>query len=295
MQKIISDPAALPPGTAIGPMRWEEAAALGEWAAAAGWNPGLADIAVAWGHDPEAFIALRKDGALIGGGAIMAYGRAAGFMGLFILRPEWRQQGLGRGLWHERLRRLQARLDPGAPIGMDGVFEMVPFYEAGGFRSLHRDLRFEGLAEPGNADPAVEPLVAVPTAAIAGYDAAVTGLARPGFLAAWLGVPGGYGVALREGGQLRGYGFARPCRHGVKIGPLLADTPALAERLLGSLLAARPGVPVALDVPEPNAAALAMVRARGWREAFGCARMETGGTLPVDLRRVFGVTSFEFG
>jgi GNAT superfamily N-acetyltransferase len=295
MQNSISGTAALPPGTAIGPMRREEASILGDWAAAAGWNPGLADIAVAWGYDPDAFIALRKGDTLIGGGAIMAYGRTAGFMGLFIMHPEWRQQGLGRCLWHERLRRLRARLDPAAPIGMDGVFEMVPFYEAGGFRSLHRDLRFEGVAEAGMADPAVEPLAAVPAAAIAGYDAAVTGLSRPGFLGAWLGVPGGYGVALREGGQLRGYGFARPCQHGVKIGPLLADTPAVAERLLGGLLAARPGVAVALDVPEPNAAALAMVRARGWREAFGCARMESGGRLPVDLARVFGVTSFEFG
>jgi hypothetical protein len=295
MKSFISMPEGLPSGCAIGPMRRDEAEALGEWAADAGWNPGLRDIDVAWQYDPTAFIALRRGETLIGGGAIMAYGRAAGFMGLFILRPEWRQQGLGRVLWHERLRRLRARLDPDTPIGMDGVFEMVPFYAAGGFRQLHRDLRFEGVAEGGAADPVVESLPAVPPAAIAAYDAAVTGIVRPEYLAAWLGVPGGHGVALRDAGRLVGYGFARPCRSGVKIGPLLADTPAAAERLLGSLLAALPGVPVALDVPEPNAAALAMVRARGWREAFGCARMESGGTLPVDLARVFGVTSFEFG
>ena len=57
----------------------------------------------------------------------------------------------------------------------------------------------------------------------------------------------------------------------------------------------RAGAPVALDVPEPNAAALALVQEKGWRQSFGCARMVRGHAAAVDTSRIFGVTSFEFG
>lgn len=99
-----------------------------------------------WAFDPGAFIAIRKDGDLAGGGVIIAYGREAGFMGLFIMRADLRRQGIGRVLWNERLRRLRARLHPAAPIGMDGVFTMAPFYEAGSFTYLYRDLRYQGVS-----------------------------------------------------------------------------------------------------------------------------------------------------
>lgn len=63
---------------------------LVEWAAREGWNPGLHDADAFWETDCEAFIAAEHDGELIGGGAITAYNGAFGFMGFFIIRPEYR-------------------------------------------------------------------------------------------------------------------------------------------------------------------------------------------------------------
>jgi hypothetical protein len=284
----------LPPGYQIAQMTRAEAGMLDDWAAQEGWNPGLSDIAVAWAFDPGAFIAIRQDGALAGGGVIIAYGREAGFMGLFIMRADLRQQGIGRVLWHERLRRLRERLQPGAPIGMDGVFNMAPFYEAGGFRYLHRDLRYQGEAA-GRCDPAAMPLDQVAWPELAAYDARVSGIRRPDFMRGRLTQPGGQGFALRQGDGLAGYGFLRPCRSGCKIGPLYAADPAVARRLLDSLLAAIPGQPVSLDIPEPNTAALRLMAELGWTQSFGCARMVNGTPIAVPVAEVFGVTSFEFG
>lgn len=287
--------AALPPGCEIAPMTRAEADMLGAWAAEEGWNPGLADIDVAWGFDPEAFIALRKEGALAGGATIITYGDAAGFLGLFIMRRDLRRQGLGGILWRELVRRQQARLKPAAPIGLDGVFDMAPFYAADGFQMLYRDLRYEGTAS-GSADAAAVPLDAIGGDELEAYDAAVSGIARVGFMHRWLAVPGGKGFAFRQSnGSLAGYGFARPCRSGYKIGPLYADDATIAARLLETLLAAIAGAPVALDVPEPNAAALALVQEKGWRQSFGCARMVRGTASTTETGRIFGVTSFEFG
>ncbi|MBI3513893.1 MAG: GNAT family N-acetyltransferase, partial [Proteobacteria bacterium] len=92
------------------------------------------------------------------------------------------------------------------------------------------------------------------------------------------------------------YGVARPCREGIKIGPLFADTRADAEALFDALLAGSGAAdPVFLDVPEANAAAVALAAARGLAPRFETARMYTGAVRPVRLDRVFGVTSFELG
>ena len=56
-----------------------------------------------------------------------------------------------------------------------------------------------------------------------------------------------------------------------------------------------PAGPLFLDVPEPNAAAVALAQAAGMAPVFETARMYTRPPPPVRAERVFGVTSFELG
>src|SRR5882757_8018512 len=173
----------------IGPMRRDEVAILAGWAADEGWNPGKADLDIAWDTDPEAFIALRKGSELVGGGTIFSYARLFGFMGLFIVRRDMRGDGLGGELWRRRLKRLQGRLSPGAAIGMDGVFAMVPFYERGGFVLAHKDLRFEGIASTttqGPVDPEVRRLSESDFETIDRFDRAHVPVPRTSFLRRWM-------------------------------------------------------------------------------------------------------------
>ncbi|OYY65044.1 MAG: hypothetical protein B7Y51_03540 [Burkholderiales bacterium 28-67-8] len=284
----------LPDGYSIGPMCAAEVPVLDDLAAAEGWNPGLADIGIAWDVDPDAFIALRRGDEMEGGGTIFSYAGGFGYMGLFIVRPEYRGAGLGTVLWHHRLDRLRQRLSPDSAIGMDGVFEMVPFYERGGFKLAWRDLRFEGLAQ-GARDPAVLTLAQIDFDELDRYDRRHVPTPRTRFLERWVSQPGAGLAALREGGALVGYGVVRPCRVGHKIGPVFADRPDLAETLVRSLMAMVEGQRVQLDVPQANAAAVDLAQRLGLVEAFGCARLFHGPQpqLPVDT--IFGVTSFEFG
>ncbi len=242
---------ALPEGISIGPMRHDEVAILGGWAAAESWNPGLADLGIAWETDPEAFIALRRNDELVGGGTIFSYDGRFGFMGLFIVRSDLRGRGLGAALWNHRLDRLRARLEPGASIGMDGVFPLVPFYAKGGFRLAYRDLRFDGIAR-GRADRDAVSLDDVGFDALDAYDRLHVPAPRTTFLRRWVGQPRSHFVALRESGTVVGYGVVRPCRRGYRIAPVFADRADLAERIVSHLMSCVEGEPIQIDVPEPN-------------------------------------------
>ena len=278
----------------IDQMSQDEVRTLAQWACSEGWNPGKADIELAWAFDPQAFIAMRRGDELIAAGTILSYGGQFGFMGLFIVRADLRGQGLGTQLWHHRRDRLLARLQPDAAIGMDGVFDMVPFYTKGGFQLAWRDLRFEGIAH-GHQDAQAIDLRSIPFEQVDRLDRRYFACSRAPFLQNWIRQPGGQALGLIEAGELVAYGVVRPAQAGFKIGPVFARRADLAERLLGALLAKVEGETVQLDVPEINEAALKLAVRFGLAESFGCARMYHGAAPRIEVSGVFGVTSFEFG
>jgi GNAT superfamily N-acetyltransferase len=270
------------------------------WAAREGWNPGRHDAELFWSTDPEAFIAAVMDGEMIGGGAITSYNGEFGFMGLFIVRPEFRGQGFGNSLWHARLQRLRNRLHPGASIGMDGVFDMQSYYARGGFVFSHRNMRFRAeITQPPVPSPDAEkyfqPLTDIQFDQVDSYDRTCFPTHRPNFLKAWISQPDSLAVGYRRDGKLRGYGVVRRCVEGCKVGPLFADEAQIAEALYASLSGFAVGGPLFLDAPENNTAAMALVTQHQMVEVFGCARMYLGLPPVVAHERIFGVTTFELG
>ncbi|MEZ4770198.1 MAG: GNAT family N-acetyltransferase [Caldilineales bacterium] len=270
------------------------------WAAREGWNPGLHDAGLFWATDPEAFIAAELDGQMIGGGAITSYGGEYGFMGLFIVRPEFRGRGLGNTLWHARRQRLLDRLQPGAAVGMDGVFDMQHYYARGGFVFSHRNLRFRAeIKEPPSTSPDededIVPLAGVPFDQVLAYDRTCFPAPRPAFLEGWIAQPDALALGYLRDGRLSGYGVVRRCGEGCKVGPLFADDARVAEALYGRLAGFAAGGPLFLDAPENNPAAMELVRRHEMVEVFGCARMYLGQPPAVADERIFGVTTFELG
>jgi GNAT superfamily N-acetyltransferase len=272
------------------------------WAAREGWNPGLHDAELFWNTDPDAYIAAVLDDELIGGGAITSYNGEYGFMGFFIVRPEFRGRGLGNQLWHARRERLLARLKPGASIGLDGVFEMQDYYAKGGFVFSHRNIRFRGEVPSGRtASPAqsgadeIVPLADLPLSALLDYDRTCFPAPRPAFLKGWIAQPDALALGCVQGGDLCGYGVVRRCGDGCKIGPLFANDAATARRLFDRLCVFAAGGAVFIDAPENNPAVLELIRDHQMVEVFGCARMYLGPAPELDPARVFGVTTFELG
>jgi len=276
-------------------MRRDELDTLVDWAASEGWNPGLNDADIFWATDPEGFIAAERDGAMIGGGSIVSYGGHYGFMGFFIVHPDYRSRGLGNTLWHARLQRLIDRLETPAVIGMDGVFDMQAYYAKGGFRFAVRDLRFETIAQSFSVSPDIHELAEIDFGQIDAYDRAHFPAPRNAFLKRWILQPGAHALGSIHDGRLTGYGVVRPCRRGYKIGPLFADSPDIAEELFRALSTRVAGADIYIDIPEDNEAALSLTQSHGMKEVFGCAKMYYGPRPELPDDEIFAVTTFELG
>lgn len=261
-----------------------------DWAAAEGWNPGLHDAAAFQAADPEGFLVGLWDGRPVASISVVRYPGDFGFLGFYIVVPEARGRGFGFALWRAGMARLS-----GCTVGLDGVVAQQETYRRSGFVPAWRNIRFGGTPGVGKADGGLADARTVPMDRLLRFDRTLFPAPRPAFLAAWTTSPGTTAlVRLAEGG-IAGFGVIRPCRVGMKIGPLYADGRETAEMLFGALAAAAGDGPVFLDVPEPNRDAMALARAAGLAPQFETARMYAGPAPGTDLRRLFGVTSFELG
>jgi GNAT superfamily N-acetyltransferase len=262
-----------------------------EWAAREGWNPGLGDAAAFHSADPEGFLLAEDAAGLAGCISAVRHGAAFGFIGFYIVRPDLRGQGVGIALWRAAMRRLEGRV-----VGLDGVVAQQANYARSGFALAWRNIRY-GAEQPRPAGAGVReivPAAGLPFATLAALDAGVFPAPREAFLRHWLTAPGHQALAVLRQGEVAGFGVRRPCRKGHKIGPLTALDDAAARALFDALVDGVEG-PVFLDLPEPNARAVALAEAAGMRPAFETARMYAGTPPAVALERLYGVASFELG
>jgi GNAT superfamily N-acetyltransferase len=271
-------------------MRPEEIALASNWAAAEGWNPGLADAACFATVDPGGFLIGELDGAPAATISCVNYDERFAFLGFYIVRDDLRGRGYGLRIWNAAIAHARPRT-----IGLDGVVAQQGNYRKSGFQLAYANIRYGGRVAPAAAAPAgIVPLADVPFATVAADDATVFPAPRASFLRAWISARGHVGRALVRDGRFAAWGVIRPCRTGHKIGPLVADDRAAAEAVFAALVAAGPGE-VFLDVPSVNRDAAALAHDHGLAPVFETARMYTGAIRPVRLERVFGVTTFELG
>jgi len=278
-------------GLHIRPMLPDEISIAVNWAAAEGWNPGLADDACFAAPDPQGFFIGELDGEPAATVSCVNYGASFAFLGFYIVRADLRGRGFGLRIWNAAIAHAGPRV-----IGLDGVVTQQQNYRKSGFELAYANIRYGGIVTPPDAPPAgVIALTEVPLATVEAYDATVFPAPRPAFLRAWIGAPGHVGRALVRDGRLAGWGVIRPCRKGCKIGPLVADNRATAEAVLSALLAGVGGGEIFLDVPSVNRDAVALAQDLGLAPVFETARMYTGAIPPLRLERIFGVTTFELG
>jgi GNAT superfamily N-acetyltransferase len=272
-------------------MRTDEISIAVDWAAAEGWNPGLADAACFSRVDPDGFLIGELDGAPVATVSCVNYSASFAFLGLYIVRHDMRGRGHGLRVWNAAITHAGPRV-----IGLDGVVAQQQNYKKSGFKRAYANVRYGGTAAAPDAQRAgVIAMAEVPLAFVEAYDATVFPAPRTAFLRAWISSPGHVARALVRDGQLAAWGVIRRCRKGNKIGPLVADDRDAAEAVLAALLTSAGSGEIFLDIPSVNRDAIALAQNLGLAPVFETARMYTGPNPPLRMERVFGVTTLELG
>ncbi|CAK6699426.1 GNAT family N-acetyltransferase [Synechococcus sp. CCY9201] len=290
----------------IRPLRPVDIAHVTAWARAEGFAPGQGDVAIYRHTDRQGLWLGWLGEEPIGCIAGVRYNCAYGFIGLFLVRPAWRGQGYGLQLWRHAMHHLAD-----VPcIGLEAATDRIADYAGWGFHAASPTSRWS-LLSAGQPKPSARwrqgtgaalALVgadAVHDAAVVAYDARHAPSPRPHFLRDWLHHPAGTVRALIDGqGCCHGFGRIRPCllptSEGWRVGPLIADTPALAEGLLRGLLLEHPGQ-VLIDAPQVNAAAAQLLAGLGFDRVGQTLRMYRGPRPQLPLEEVFGLACLELG
>ncbi len=271
------------------------------WAADEGWNPGLDDLAAFHQTDADGFLMGWKNDKPVSCISVVRYGKTHGFLGFYIVHPDWRGSGVGMDTWNAGMAHLKDRI-----VGLDGVAEQQQNYARSGFQFAGTNIRFTGVPERHVSSlehSDIRPVEHINKLDILNYQKPFFPADRDDFIARWVlpstvgaKPPSRQSLAAFEGDKLTGFGTIRTCRNGYKIGPLFADDERVGAALFRSLCMTTPNdAEISLDVPEGNQAAMALAQSFGLQPVFQTARMWKGDKPDPQTHRTFGLTSFELG
>lgn len=260
------------------------------WATAEGWNPGKYDAESFYPANQNGFFLGELNGEVVACISAIAYDQYFGFLGFYIVKPQFRGQGFGITIWKAAMAYLGSERN----IGLDGVIAQQENYKKSGFQVAYNHIRYQGVG--GGAVPAdIVELKTIPFEELVAYDSQLFPSERSLFLRQWIEQPESYALGVLQDGYLVGYGVIRPAQTGFRIGPLFANNQQIAAAILQALLAKNPDAPVFIDMPDANPQAIALVKHHQMQPVFEAARMYTKASPSLPINRIYGVTSLELG
>ena len=276
------------------------------WAKLEGFAPGIDDISIYKNTDNQGiWVGCLQDNP-IGSIACVKYNSSYGFIGLFIVKKEFRSKGYGVKLWKHGLHYLRD-IDC---IGLEAAPMRIQDYQKWGFEissvtnrwKLYGNQNLPQLNFYNDSFSEFRVVLGdqISSEAVLTYDSQREPSPRPHFLTDWLENSFGLVKALVDkNGMCHGFGRIRPCvlvdnKKGWRIGPLLADTPPLAELLIRELAVDLDGE-IILDCPGLNPYANYLLSNLGFHEISKTYRMYKGIQPPFPMNQVYGLACLELG
>jgi len=265
----------------------------------AGWNQTAQD----W----ENLLALEPEGCwvyeaqqtplaartLAGSTTIVCYGRDLAWIGMVLVTPEFRRQGIARQLMEHVLRLADVRGI--ARVALDATAMGQPLYRQLGFEDDTPIERWEGTAPVSgdHEDEKPQPAAAMHLAQIANLDRLAFGADRHALIERLLATPSAEGWVTR-GGHL----LARPGSRAHFLGPCVADDPQIARRLVQALFAGHRGRRFYWDLLPENREARALAADFGFQCARSLIRMSRPAASAERCPQAswqYALAGFEYG
>lgn len=262
---------------------------------ASGWNQLPRDWEQFLRLNPQGSRLALSDGRIAGTVTTIEYGDRFAWIGMMLVDPGLRRQGIGTRLMHDALEVLRdqqtIRLDA-TPVGREVYLKLnfVDEYELNRMETVVSDriVRDEhNQARPMTADDL--PLVCA-------LDADVFGADRRAMLEWALEGAPRYAWIVHDAGRVAGYCFGRTGFNFEHLGPVVAEGAQAARQLVSACLSGHAGRPFALDVMRHDADWRRWLESIGFQPQRPFIRMVRGeNRYPGMPEKQFAILGPEFG
>jgi GNAT superfamily N-acetyltransferase len=261
----------------------------------AGWNQTEEDWQT-WLNLSEARAWVTEiDDCVVGSATAIPYEERFGWVGMVLVDPEFRRQGVATSLVRKALHYLERK---GCTCQkLDATPEGKEIYERLGFQVEYEVERWRRLAqkfrpEAHRGDPLARIQHVLPPG-LEELDRRVFGASRRTLLKSFLA---GEYPGYQGGESAEGYGFARPGRKAAQVGPLVALNPQLAEHLMERFLQHFGGGEMIADVVAGNENARILLQRYDFFPVRHLLRMFRGpNAFPGRPAEVYCLAGFEWG
>lgn len=259
---------------------------------AAGWNQTQKDWHRLLALEPNGCFAAVRDGRLVGTTTTTTYGNDLGWIGMVLVDPQQRRQGIATRLINVAINYLKDKV---ATVKLDATAEGKPLYERFGFQVESVVERWSGTSNARNPESrnvldqdAIRDLLALDRLA---FDADRSKLLEE--LIDDARVPP---VLLRAADRtLSGYALARSGTNADYVGPIVAKDPQHVESLLDQVLSELPGRRVYVDFNTECGAGTGFLSDRGFSKERDLIRMSAGARAAKTRPCVIAIAGPETG
>jgi ribosomal protein S18 acetylase RimI-like enzyme len=262
-----------------------------------GWNQTI--------HDWERFLAMEPAGCFLaewqgvpaGTATTVVYGAELAWIGMVLVHPDFRRNGIGRALLRRCIEYLRGR---GVRcIKLDATPAGRAVYEGLGFQEEWALTRWECNRRPERAAPSSEGIRdwhETDLSAVDQFDAGAFGISRRTLLQALKAKCLRALVVESERGVIAGHGCLREGSRALYLGPVVADSTDRALRLIGTLLQNHGDRTLFWDIPDRHRALALWAEENGFKVKRSLTRMFLGENIaPGSPEKVFAIAGPEIG
>jgi ribosomal protein S18 acetylase RimI-like enzyme len=261
----------------------------------AGWNQLARDWELFLTLNPDGCkVALDETGKIVGTVTTLPYQDHFTWVGMVLVDPEYRRQGIGKQLLSEALQI--TRND--STVKLDATPEGREVYLKLNFVDEYRISRMYLNSPHVNTLPVTtaRPAQASDFPAIVNLDLEVFGADRRPVLESNFNSAPQYAFVLEEHGKLKGFCFGRPGYNFNHTGPVVAEDASIAIQLLSAALHHQEEKPVVMDVLEHTPGWRSFVTSAGFVVLRPLLRMYRGSNdHPGIPEKQFAILGPEFG
>ncbi len=260
----------------------------------AGWNQLRTDWERFLEWEPEGCFLAEFEGRPVGTAITIAYQDLFGWVGMVLVHPEIRRKGIGTGLLMACIEYLEGA--GVAAVKLDATPMGKQLYDTIGFVDEYVIERHQAIAVPMGWQEGVRELEDADLDAVCALDMEAFGADRSRVLGTLHGEDDTNGFVVVDSCGLQGYILCRPGVNAAYVGPWVATSAQVAEKLLLQVLAARAEEPLFIDISRANEHAAGIIAAHGFKQQRHLIRQYRGENVsPGDTSLVFGVAGPEIG